>query len=141
MDEIVYTATGEPPQKVYRDGWQVVMRIGAILPQVCIGCGSPTAGRVLRREFSKEKIWSHLGSLGYVLDFFLRESYIFDFPYCRYCIVADRFSARTIRLDKYLAVFENIAILFLDSLPVLPPDVAAEKRRTWIERELRWLFR
>jgi hypothetical protein len=50
-----------------------------------------------------------------------------------------------VRLDTHLAIFmehiNGFPSTFLDSLPPIPPDVAAEKNRTWLQRTFRWLYR
>lgn len=79
-----------------------------------------------------------MGHLAEIVDYFVRKHYLFDLPVCPFCIVKDHFRLRRLRLDDRLGVFENLPIGFLDSLPSMPPDVAAEKNRSWLQREFRW---
>lgn len=65
--------------------------------------------------------------------------YTFDFPLCRNC-ARPLTRIRPIRLDEQLAVFRGASQSLLDLLPPMPPDVAAERSRGWLQRKFKWLL-
>jgi len=143
--DIVYTSNGTQVRNVYRDSHRLVVRRGAVFPDVCIGCGRPAWGNVLHSEFSGFGVWFVLPSGFDVLAHSIfGKRYHFDFPFCASC-APDRVQLTKVRLDTHLAVFmahiNAFPSTFMDSLPAVPPDVAAEENRTWLQRTFRWLYR
>jgi hypothetical protein len=145
MTDIVYTANGMKVRNVYRDNRLLVVRRGAVFPDICIGCGRPARGNVMHREFSGLSVWFLLpNGLGLLADSIFGKRYHFDFPFCASC-PPDRLQLGAARLDTHLAIFSEhingFPSTFMDSLPAIPPDVLAEKNRSWLQRRFRWLYR
>lgn len=145
MTDLVYTAKGTKPRNVYRDNYLLVVRPRAVFPDICIGCGKPAWGNVEHREFSGLSAWFLLpNGLGILADSIFGERYHFDFPFCASC-PPDRLQLSIARLDSYLAVFmehiNGFPDVFMNSLPPMPPDVAAAKNRSRLQRTFRWLYR
>jgi hypothetical protein len=139
---VTYTCAGTSARNVYRDNCQLVVRPGAVFPDVCIGCGKPAWRNVRQQVFTKQSLlWFILPpGFDFIADVALRTDYHFDLPFCSIC-PADRPRLRELRLDRALAVFNGAARGLLDSLPPMPSDVAAEKSRTWLQRKFRFLHR
>jgi hypothetical protein len=78
----------------------------------------------------------------FVLQSVLGVRYTFDFPFCRSCIpsLVQFTRIRPIRLDEDLAVFRGASQSLLNLLPPMPPDVAAERSRGWLQRKFKWLL-
>jgi hypothetical protein len=105
-------------------------------------CGGPARGNVLHKDLPEAfGVWFIVlpPPVDTIVDAFLRGRYRFDFPFCPNCL-PDHSHIFPGRLDAHLAVFGAVSRAFLDSLPPMPPDVAAEKNRTWLQRKLRWLY-
>jgi hypothetical protein len=146
VSDIVYTANGTIVRDVYRDDHRLVVRRWAVFPDICIGCGGPAWGNVLRREFRGFSIWWFVLPPGFdvVADYLFGNHYQFDFPFCASC-PPDRLQLVKVCLDSHLAVFRShingFPSTFLDSIPHAPPDVAAEVNRAWLQRTFPWLYR
>ena len=80
--------------------------------------------------------------LYFVLQSTLGTRYTFDFPFCRSFIqpLVQFTPIRPIRLDEDLAVFRGASQSLLNLLPPMPPDVAAERSRGWLQRKFKWLL-
>ena len=150
MRNIVYTSIGTRVRNVYRDNRNLVVRRGAVFPDICIGCGRPAWGNVMHREFSDVIDWWFLLPPGldllggFIWGLIFGKCYHFDFPFCASC-PPDRLQISHVRLDTRLAVFSEhingFPNTFMDSLPPIPPDVADERNRPWLQRTFRWLYR
>ena len=143
MRDIVYTSNGTQVRNVYRDSHRLVVRRGAVFPDVCIGCGKPSWGNTIRSEFSGFGWWLVLPPVLDVLAHFIFDKrYHFDFPFCSSCS-PNRLQLTKVRLDSHLAIFvahiDGFPSTFIDALPPVPPDVAAEENRTWLQRTFRSL--
>jgi hypothetical protein len=75
-----------------------------------------------------------LDLIGY---FIVRKAYLFNLPFCPNCR-PDMFRLSPVRLGGDLAIFGGASSAFLDSLPPIPPDMAMEKNRSWLQRVFRW---
>ncbi len=145
MRDVIYISKGTKVRNVYRDGHRLVVRRGAVFPDICIGCGRPAWGNVMHREFSGVGVWWLVLPPGFDLlaNSIFGKRYHFDFPFCASC-PPDRLRLKEVRLDSHLAIFkahiDDFPSAFMDSLPPLPPDVAAEAKRTWLQRTFRWLY-
>jgi hypothetical protein len=78
----------------------------------------------------------------FVLQSALGTRFMFDFPFCQSCIpsLVQFTHIRPIRLDEDLAMFRGASQLLLNLLPRMPPDVAAERSRGWLQRKFKWLL-
>ncbi len=64
MSEIVYSAQSATVRNAYREGADLLLLDGCLLPDTCVACGNPALGNVERKEFSK------LNPLFYVCRYF-----------------------------------------------------------------------
>ena len=145
MRDIVYTSSGTKVRDVYRDNHRLIVRRGAVFPDICIACGKPAWGNVTHREFSGFSVWFLLpNGLGLLADSIFGKRYHFDFPFCPSC-PPDRLQLRTVCLNTHLAIFmahiSAFPSTFMDRLPSIPPEVAEEVNRPWLQRTFRWLYR
>lgn len=144
MKEIAYTSIGLPVRKAYRDKNQLIVQPEATLPDVCIACGGPARGRKAQANFAVGGNWSLFlpPILDVIVESFVSRLYVFELPFCG-CNMLWPYNLliKKARLDDWLGVFEGVASSFLDSLPAMPPEVAAEKSRDWLQRRFRWLRR
>ena len=137
-------ATSGSTRNAYRDGQELVVRPGAELPDICMHCGRPARGKILHKNLpdSLFGIWWFI--LPPPLDAFVSASlkgrFHFDFPFCELCL-PDWSRIADVRVDRHLSVFVVAARPFLEALPPMPPDVAAEKNKTWWQRKFRWFYR
>jgi hypothetical protein len=144
VKDFIYTSKGTKLRNVYRDDDRLVVRREAVFPDICIGCGKPAWGNVMHKEFSGLSVWFVLPTgLGVVANSIFGKRYHFDVPFCASC-PPDRLQLREVRLDTRLAIFtarkNAFPSTFLDSLPPVPPDIAAEAKRTRLQRTFRWLY-
>ena len=143
MRRVVYasvTSSG-PSRNAYRDSTQLVLRPGAQLPDICIRCGNRAWGNVLHNDLPDHTVWLIVlpPPVDAIVNALTRGRYRFDFPFCPNCPPDDSYRFPK-RLDDHLAVFGEVSLGLLDSLPPMPPDVVAEKNRTWLQRKFRWLY-
>jgi hypothetical protein len=142
----VYTsvATSGSTRNAYRDGQELVVRPDAQLPDICMHCGRPARGNVLHTKFPDSIFggwWVLLPwPLEVIVGGLLLGRFQFEFPFCEFCL-PDWSRIFPTRLDSHLGVFVVAARPFLDSLPPMPPSVAAEKNKTWWQRKLRRFYR
>ncbi len=144
MKDFVYTSSGTKLRNVYRDDNRLIVRRGAVFPDICVGCGRPAWGNVEHREFHGLSVWFMLpNGIGVLANSIFGKRYHFDFPFCASC-PPDRLQLVEVRLDTHLAIFtahiNDFPSTLMDSLPPLPPDVATEAKRTWLQRTFRWLY-
>ncbi len=136
---IAYTIAGPTVANAYRDGQQFVLQPRATLPDICVACGNSACGNVSHKKFPDSRylwVWpTPLDLIAYFLYLFV-DKYFFDFPFCPNC-PQNRFLLASVRIDDDLAVFTGASQRFLESLPLITPDVASEKNREWIERKFR----
>jgi hypothetical protein len=140
VTEIVYTSQRPSPHEVYRCEDDLVVLPGASFPDICVGCGEPAWGNVTKRTFydlGELCLW--LPSFWDIVAFLLRKEYLFSFPFCSNC-PQDMFQIEKTRLDGHLSVFSGASKALVDSLPIIPPDVEAEKNRSWLKRRFRWFL-
>lgn len=121
----------------------MIVQPGAVFPEVCIGCGKLSWGNTIHGEFSGFGwLLAPLPVLDALAHFIFDERYHFDFPFCSSCS-PDRLQLIEVRLDNVLAIFvarkDGFPGTFVDSLPPVPVEVAAEANRTWLQRTFRWL--
>jgi hypothetical protein len=146
MIEIPFSEQSGAMRNAYRDRTFLVLQMGASLPDVCGVCGNPAAGNVVHKKFGSPHLWwllpPWIDFFYFVLEVALGTRYTFDFPFCRNCIPSRvQFThVRPIRLDDDLAVFRGASQSLLDQLPPMPPDVTAERGRSWLERKFKWLL-
>ena len=146
MMEIAFSEQCREVRNAYRDRAFLVLQMGAPLPDVCVVCGNPAAGSVIHKRFGLPDLWWVLPPLTDFIYFVLQSAfgtrYTFDFPFCQSCIprLAQFTAIRPIRLDEELAVFRGASQSLLNLLPPMPPDVAAERSRGWVERKFKWLL-
>jgi hypothetical protein len=139
MGNITYTVKSPTIRNVYRSGIEVVVLPSASFPDICLGCGRPAWRNVITREFfDLGELCLFLPLILDVIAYLLRKRYIFDFPFCSSCPPGS-FPLKKIRIDHHLGIFVGAPKLFLDSLPIMPPDVAEERNRSWLRRRFRWL--
>jgi hypothetical protein len=147
MMEIPFSEQSGAVRNAYRDRAFLVLQMGASLPDVCVVCGNPAAGNVLHKRLGSPDLWWVL--LPPLINFihFVSQSafgtrYTFDFPFCRSCIppLVQLTRIRLIRLDERLAVFRGASQSLLNLLPLMPPDVAAERSCGWLQRKFKWLL-
>jgi hypothetical protein len=138
--KITYTSKGPPTRNAYRSGIELVVLPGASFPDTCVGCGNPAQGSVITREFfDLGELWFLLPTVLDLVALGLRKRYLFDFPFCSNCPPGS-FRLMKMRLDDHLGVFFGASKAFLDSVPLVPPDVEVEKNRSWLQRRFRWLY-
>jgi hypothetical protein len=146
MTEIPFSEQSAAVRNAYRDRAFLVLQMGASLPDVCVVCGNPAAGNVVHKRFAPADFGWVLPPL---IDFihFVSQSafgtrYTFDFPFCRSCVLprVQLTPIRPIRLDEDLAVFRGASQSLLNLLPPMPPDVATERSRGWLQRKFKWLL-
>jgi len=146
MMEIPFSEQSGAVRNAYSDRAFLVLQMGASLPDLCVVCGNPAAGNVVHKRFGPPDLWWVLPPftdfIYFVLQSILGTRYAFDFPFCRSCIEPRvRFTPiRPIRLDEDLAVFRGASQSLLNLLPPMPPDVAAERSRGWLQRKFKWLL-
>ena len=146
MMEIPFSGQSGAVRNAYRDRTFLVLQMGASLPDMCVVCGNPAAGNVVRKRFGPPDLWWVLPPwvdfTYFILQSALGTRYTFDFPFCRSCIptFVQFTRIRPIRLDEDLAVFRGASQSLLNLLPPMPPDVAVERSRGWLERKFRWLW-
>ncbi len=135
MMEIPFSEQSGAVRNAYRDRAFLVLQMGASLPDVCVVCGNPAAGNVVHKRFGPDFIY-------FVLQSAFGTRYTFDFPFCRSCIppFVQITPIRPTRLDEDLAVFRGASQSLLNLLPPMPPDVAAERSRGWLQRKFKWLL-
>jgi hypothetical protein len=143
MIEISYCKQSGVVRSAYRDGNYLVLEIGSSLPDVCVACGSPASGNVTHEHFGNTELWWALPTpidvFYLIANWIIGKRYLFDFPFCPNCPPAC-FELKPTRLDKHLAVFAGASRRFLDLLPLMPPDVVAERNLNSLERKFRWLY-
>jgi hypothetical protein len=142
MVEISYSAQSASVRNAYRDGAYLVLGTGSSLPDVCVACGNAASGNVIHKGFDDRDLWIVLPTpidvIYAISESIFGKRYVFDFPFCPDC-PPDRFQLAPTRLDRRLAVFVRASQSFLNLLPPMPHDVAAERSRDWLQRKLRWL--
>jgi hypothetical protein len=144
MMEIPFSAQSGTVRNAYRDRAFLVLQMGASLPDVCVICGNPAWSNVVHKGFDNRDLWWWLPpwiDLTYfILHSALGTRYTFDFPFCPNCSVSLVRNFYPIRLDEDLAVFRGASQSLLNLLPLMPPDVAAERSRGWLQRKFQWLL-
>ena len=142
MAEIVYSAQSAIVRNAYREGADLLLLDGCSLPDICVACGNPAYGNVERREFSKSNPWVY--GLPFALDIIVglifTKTFLFAFPFCSNC-PPDRLRLTPVRLDRDLVVLRGASEGVLGRLPPPPPEVAAERNSSWIQRKFRHLHR
>ena len=142
MLEISYSEQSASVRNAYRDGAYLVLQTGSSLPDACVVCGNPTRGNVFHKEFDDRDLWWVLPTpvdvIYVILQSLFGKRYVFDFPFCRDC-PPGCFQLAPTRLDRRLAVFVRASQSLLSLLPPMPPDVAVERSRDWLQRKFRWL--
>jgi hypothetical protein len=141
MSEILYTEQSGSTRNAYRENAKLVLLRGNSLPDVCVACGNPARGNVMRKKLPEVSLWFWLSPPGFdfILDLIFAKRYVFEFPFCPNC-PPGRFRLTPARLDEHLAIFVGTCQTLLDLLPPLPPDVAVEKNLTWFRRRFRRLY-
>jgi len=145
MLEIPYTVKSTTVRNAYRDGRYLILQMNCSLPDVCVVCGQLAAGNVVHKRFGPPDLWWVLPPLTdfiyFVLQSVFATRYTFDFPFCQSCIspVVQLTRIRPIRLDEDLAVFRGASETLLSFLPPMPPAVAEERSRGWLQRKFKWL--
>jgi len=138
--DITYTEKGHAIRNVYRNGVELVVLCGASFPDICVGCGKPALSNVITKEFfDLGELWFLLPTVLDLIALGLRKRYLFDFPFCSACPPSS-FRLMKVSLDDYLGVFFGAPKTFLDTLPLMPRDVAEERNRSWFRRRFRWLY-
>jgi hypothetical protein len=144
MMEIVFSEQSGAVRNAYRDGASLVLQMGSSLPDVCVVCGNTAWGNVVHKGFGNRDLWwvlpPWIDFTYFILQSALGTCYTFDFPFCPNCSPPLVQKLSPIRLDEHLAVFRGASQLLLNLLPPMPPDVAAERSRGWLQRKLRWLW-
>lgn len=142
MVEISFSEQGASVRNAFRDGAYLVLEIGSSLPDVCVACGNPARGNLIHKEFDDRDLWwvlpTPLDFLYVILQSLFGKRYAFDFPFCPNCPPGN-FQLTPTRVDTRLAVFARTSQSVLASLPTMPPDVASERSRDWLQRKFRWL--
>lgn len=138
MRDISYTSPGKSARNAYRGLGELVLRPGASLPEICVGCGDRSWGNVIRKEYSRPGPLMYLPPFGVDLLFGLLfgNRFLFDFPFCSNC-APDAFGLKLIRLNGNFAVFGGAPGRFLELLPPLPEELIAEMSLNWIGRNLK----
>jgi hypothetical protein len=142
MFEISYSEQSASVRNVFRDGAYLVLEIGSSLPDICVACGNPAFGNVIHKEFDDRDLWWALPTpidvIYVIAQSIFGKRYVFDFPFCPNC-PPGRLRLAPTRLDRHLAVFVRASQSLLNLLPPMPPDVAVERSRDWLQRKFRWL--
>jgi hypothetical protein len=140
MAEIIYSAQSATVKNAYREGADLLLLDGCSLPDICVACGNAAWGNVERKEFSKRSPWFYALPLGLdvIAELILTNKFLFAFPFCPNC-PPDRLRLTPVRLGRELVVLRGASQRVLDQLPPPPPEVAAEKERSWLQRKFRWL--
>jgi hypothetical protein len=140
MAEIIYSAQSATVRNAYRDREDLLLLQDSSLPDICVACGNAACGNVQRTKLSQLSPWFFALPLG--LDLLalliLTDKFVFDLPFCPNC-PPDRLRLKPVRLDWELVVLRGASERVLELLPAPPPDVAAERKRSWLQRKLRWL--
>jgi hypothetical protein len=136
VTEKAYNKQSATVRNAYRAGHELVLQFGGSLPDVCVACGSPAWGNVEKKEFPTTPLWWLLPTPFDIIGLIFGTRYVFDFPFCSNCS-PELFQLKPTRLDSHLAVFVGASGRLLELLPSLPPDVAAEKNSTWLQRKFR----
>jgi hypothetical protein len=143
MTEIPFSEQSGTVKNAYRDRVFLVLQMGASLPDVCPVCGNSAWGNLVHKGFDNRDLWVFLPPWTDLIYFILQSAlgarYTFDFPFCPNC-PPDRFQPKPIRLDEDLAVFRGASQSFLNLLPPMPPGVAPERSRGWLQRKFKWLL-
>jgi len=145
MMEIPFSEQSGAVRNAYCDRAFLVLQMGASLPDVCAVRQSGSGQRGPQKVRSPD-LWWVLPPLTDFIYFVLQSAfgtrYTFDFPFCRSCIppLVQLTPIRPIRLDEDLAVFRGASQSLLNLLPPMPPDVAAERSRGWLQRKFKWLL-
>jgi hypothetical protein len=136
--DLSYTSSGKSARNAYRGLGELVLRPGASLPEICVGCGDRSWGNVIRKEYSKPAPLMYLPPFGIDLLFGLvfGKQFLFDFPFCSKC-APDGFGLKLIRLNGYFAVFGGGPRRFLELLLPVPEARITEMSLNWIGRNLR----
>ena len=147
MMEMPFSEQSGAVRNAYRDHACLVLQIGASLPDVCVACGNPAGGNVVHKRFGPPDLWWVMlppltDFIYFIFQTALGTRYTFDFPFCRSCNppLVQLTRIRPIRLDEQLAVFRGASPSLLNLLPPMPPDVAAERNRGWLQRNFKWLL-
>jgi len=142
MLEISYSEQSTSVRNTYRDDAYLVLQTGSSLPDVCVVCGNPARGNVIHKGFDDRDLWwvlpTPIDVIYVILQSLFGKRYVFDFPLCPEC-PPGCFQLAPTRLDRRLAVFVRAPQSLLSLLPPMPPDVAVERRRDWLQRKFRWL--
>ena len=140
MTEIIYSAQSATTKNAYREGADLLLLDGCSLPDICVACGHPASGNVERKEFSKLSPWFLALPLGLdlVAQLILTNKFLFAFPFCPNC-PPERLRLTPVRLDRKLVVLRGASERVLDMLPPPSPEVAAERKRSWFQRQFAWL--
>ena len=142
MLEISYSGQSASVRNAYRDDAYLVLQTGSSLPDVCVGCGNPARGNVIHKGFDDRDLWwvlpTPIDVIYVILQSLFGKRYVFDFPFCRDC-PPGCFQLAPSRLDRRLAVFVRASQSLLSLLPPMPPDVAVERSRDWLQRKFRRL--
>jgi hypothetical protein len=93
-------------------------------------------GQCRKKEFPTTPLWWLLPTPFDIIGLIFGTRYVFDFPFCSN-YSPELFQLKPTRLDSHLAVFVGASGRLLELLPSLPPDVAAEKNSTWLQRKFR----
>ena len=72
-----------------------------------------------------------------VFSLIFGKEYVFDFPFCPNC-PPDAFRLKKTHLNKSFAAFVGAPRQFLEALPLVPDNLAAEMSRGLIRRSLEW---
>lgn len=140
MRQVTYTSIGASPQNAYHSGSELIVRPDVSFPDICVGCGNPAWGSSIRKEYFDLGGWWILLPTGLdLIALGFRKRYLFDFPFCSNCSPSS-LRLKKVQVDDYLSVFRGAPEPFLDSLPLMPPDVEKERNRSWLQRRFRWLY-
>lgn len=141
--EIPYSEQSTSVRKAYRENVLLVLQPGSSLPDICVACGRQASGNLIHRKFSEDRFtnpwwWLVPPTFDLVLTSIFARCYVFDFPFCRNH-TPSALNLTPTRLDRRLAIFIGAPQELLDVLPRLPRDVA-DKNRTWLQRNCKWLY-
>ena len=140
MAEILYSAQSGIIRNAYRAADELLLVQDCSLPDVCIACGKAANGNVERTQFPEMNPWFWILPTGIDLLALLifNKKFVLDFPFCPNCPPgALRLRLRPVRLDWELIVVRGASERLLELLPAPPPDVAAERKRSWLQRKFR----
>jgi hypothetical protein len=138
MTEILYSAQSGITKNAYRNGDELLLVQNCSLPNICIACGNGTYGNAERKEMPKISPWFWVLPTGLDLLalFMLSDKFVFDFPFCPNC-PPSALRLKPVRLDWELVVLRGASERVLELLPPPPPDVAAERKLSWLQRKIR----